>query len=103
MDNRLLFSDGQIKYVSGHGVTYYDNDGNPLKSIGTIRDMTYRKEAELELLKANEKAEESNHLKSAFLATMNHEFRTPLNHILGFSKLIIQGGSPAVSDYANFI
>ncbi|MBT7092600.1 MAG: response regulator, partial [Bacteroidetes bacterium] len=35
-----------------------------------------------------EKAEESNRLKSAFLATMSHELRTPLNHVLGFSDMI---------------
>lgn len=41
-----------------------------------------------DLKKAKEKAEESDHLKSAFLATMSHELRTPLNHIIGFSDLM---------------
>lgn len=40
------------------------------------------------LISSKEKAEESDRLKSAFLATMNHELRTPLNHILGFSEII---------------
>ena len=39
-------------------------------------------------MSAKEKAEESDQLKSAFLASMNHELRTPLTHILGFSRLI---------------
>lgn len=39
-------------------------------------------------MEAKSKAEESDRLKSAFLATMNHELRTPLNHILGFSNMI---------------
>ena len=47
-----------------------------------------------ELVVAKHKAEESDRLKSAFLATMNHELRTPLNHILGFSELIISGAMP---------
>lgn len=47
-----------------------------------------RKEIEIDLKSAKEKAEESNQLKSAFLASMNHELRTPLNHIIGFSSLI---------------
>ncbi|MEE4198292.1 MAG: ATP-binding protein [Bacteroidales bacterium] len=41
------------------------------------------------LLLAKEKAEESNKLKSAFLANISHEIRTPMNGIIGFSKLLI--------------
>ena len=53
-----------------------------------------RKRAEGKLKTALVKAEESDRLKSAFLATMNHELRTPLNHILGFSELILSGVKP---------
>ena len=53
-----------------------------------------QKRSEGELQSALIKAEESNQLKSAFLAMMNHELRTPLTHILGFSELIMSGVSP---------
>lgn len=57
------------------------------------------------LVKAKEKAEESDHLKSAFLATVNHELRTPLHHILGFSDLLRMNKIPTdeISNFADKI
>ncbi len=55
---------------------------------GVAHDITERRRAELEIIKAKEHAEEMNRLKSNFLANMSHELRTPLVGLLGFSEIL---------------
>lgn len=69
-------------------VSSRDEEGNPLVITGTSLRIDARKEMEASLIAARNKAEESDRLKTAFLANMGHEIRTPLNAIVGFADLL---------------
>ena len=86
--HRIIRPNGEIRYVRGIARMVYDKNSNPKSAFGTVQDITQIKQYEYELLKAKEKAEESDRLKSAFLANMSHEIRTPMNGILGFTNLL---------------
>jgi PAS domain S-box-containing protein len=92
LECRLRNKDGDYFWWLVRGIPILDKKGNIIKWFGTCTDIQNIKETEIELLKAKEKAEESDRLKSAFLANMSHEIRTPMDGILGFADLLKEPG-----------
>jgi len=89
---RFIHPNGSVAWVIGQAVPQKNEKGCVTGYIGTITDITERKEMEVNLTLSKEKAEESDRLKSAFLANMSHEIRTPMNGILGFAELMKEPG-----------
>jgi len=67
---------------------FLKDDDNRTEIIAVIRDISERKKYEEEILKARSKEEEMSKLKSNFLSNLSHEFRTPLNGIIGFAEIL---------------
>ena len=74
--------------LSGQVVTL-TMQGDAERVVGTLQDITRRKEAELLAIEAAKVARDANEAKSAFLANMSHEIRTPMNGILGMTQLCL--------------
>lgn len=68
-----------------------DKNNNHVGILGVTRDISEKKKMFDDLIIAKEKAEESDRLKTAFLANVSHEIRTPMNGILGFAELLKDG------------
>nr|WP_136251848.1 aerobic respiration two-component sensor histidine kinase ArcB [Ningiella ruwaisensis] len=77
----LRFADGRKRYYEMQKVPFYDNDGHRLGLLAFGRDMTERRQAQMQI-------EQASKDKTKFIATISHELRTPLNGIVGLSRML---------------
>ena len=99
---RIYREDGTCTWTYVHLlVRKYAPQDQIIEIISINYDITELKRTEEMLVKARDKAEASDRLKSAFLANMSHEIRTPLNAIIGFSSLLASTEDAAEKELYN--
>lgn len=92
LEFRVITKSGEIKWL-GQSVTFIKQNDKVTGFQAVARDITSSKEAESHLKRAKEIAEETSKTKTGFIASMSHEFRTPLNAILGYTQILGQSNS----------
>ncbi|MCA2997665.1 MAG: response regulator [Rhodocyclaceae bacterium] len=85
---RALRARGGHMWLRVRGIALYDSSGRATRFIGSIVDVTERREAEAQLIEASIRVTEAARAKESFLATMSHEIRTPMNGVLGMAGLL---------------
>jgi signal transduction histidine kinase len=98
MEYRLRRHDGEYRWLLDHGIPRFSPDGNFLGYLGSCIDITERISAERQREQLSQEqaarasAEAANRSKDEFLAMVSHELRSPLNAILGYTRML-RGGN----------
>jgi PAS domain S-box-containing protein len=101
LEKRYVRKDGSLVWADLSVSLQRDPVGAPAYSIAIVQDISERKRLEGELRCAMQVAEAANRAKSAFLAHVSHEVRTPLNAILGMNELTL--GTPLMEQQRKYL
>ncbi len=86
---RMVTPAGQTTWVHARSAAVRAAGHSITEHVGTVEDITQRREVEATLQRAKESAEEAARTKSEFLANMSHEIRTPMNGVIGMTGLLL--------------
>ncbi len=85
---RVIHPDGQVWYLKGNGLIEYNQQNEPQRMIGINVDISTLKKAEADVMQALERERELSQIRSSFISTISHEFRTPLAVISAKTELL---------------
>jgi two-component system CheB/CheR fusion protein len=88
VEKRFVRKDGEVIWALVTATLIRSEEGEPIRTIAVVQDMTERKNAHLELQRATQEAEAANAAKDQFLAVLSHELRTPLTPVLATVEVL---------------
>ena len=98
-ENRYRCKDGSYRHLLWSAVA--DQSNGLIYSVA--RDISALRSAEDELHRSRALAEAASRAKSGFLTNMSHEFRTPLNSVLGFTSVMLEEASDLSARHRSFL
>ena len=96
--HRLRLKNGAIKYVQEQCQTFYDDAGEPLRSVGTVADITELRQAQVRLDQL-----QRTEMIGRLAGGIAHDFNNHLQAILGFTELILDGMDPERREYGDIL
>lgn len=103
-ESNVFTRSGETIVISEYARLIRDEQNQPVYIDGVLDDITRKKEYERELINAREKAEEADRVKTGLMENLSHEFRTPMNGILGYGELMLEEAEdPQIKHYAEKI
>ena len=104
MEYRLLLKDGTVKFVNEKFQVLYNDDGRPVRSMGTVQDITERRQAEKERQKLQNQLFQAQKMESigVLAGGMAHDFNNMLVLMLGLAEMALQKMRPGDDYYAEF-
>ena len=99
-EHRVRRVDGSWRVCSVRALPMLDEVGVIVGWVGVHEDITERRDAEIELRAARDRAEAASQVKSNFIANISHELRTPLSAIIGYTEILVEEHEDAAGSAA---
>ncbi len=92
LDFRIIWPDGTVHWTRGAGRLFLDDDGRPLRMLGTGQDITARRRVEDDRDRLLTEDRRAGEFREAFIDIISHELRTPVTTILGLTEILARPG-----------